>query len=88
MTSCVIPKSCLACSRRPMSPLDLLLLPAAQRTSSQSWAVKSCLAVSSVLAHTQRTEGAILIPLLSEHLIEAQGVHQAECVGKSEFKVV
>lgn len=29
-----------------------------------------------------------MIPLLSEHMIEAQGVHQAECVGKSEFKVV
>lgn len=87
MTSCVVPKSCLACSRRPMSPLDLLL-PAAQRTSPKSWAAKSCLAVSCVLAHTPRTEGAILIPLLSEHMIEAQGIHQAECVGKSEFKVV
>lgn len=87
MTSCVVPKSCLACSRRPMSPLDLLF-PAAQRTSPKSWAAKSCLAVSCVLAHTPRTEGAILIPLLSEHMIEAQGIHQAECVGKSEFKVV
>lgn len=67
----------------------LLLLPAAQRrTSSQGWAVKSYQCLLCVLFPTRPAGGASLSPLLRECVIEARGIYQAECVGKSEFRVV
>lgn len=62
MASCVVPKSCLACSWRPMSPLDLRIACCSENFLPElgSKVLHQCLLC--VLSRTQLAGGAALIP--------------------------
>lgn len=86
MASCVVPKSCLAHSWRPLSPLDLRVACCSENFLPElgSKVLHQCLLC--VLSHTHWQE--VLPWFLREHMVEARAIYQAECVGKSEFQVV